>query len=213
MAKSLASISAAVQEKADVSELREGDRTITVFAPKEPGRGISSICCTIDGDDLIFSLNPLALRGELQRRAAKTDRLDQSPAYAAARSRVTGNPQVLYYFDVQALAGAAYNIFVPMTQMSNDPKIAEFRKNMDVNALPPAGALTRHLESATMSQSNDEAGILIEYRTPTGIVGPIIPISVVGGFYARRAMMMRMQGMERAVNPGKAVPPPKPPEF
>src|SRR6187399_2901197 len=99
-------------------ETVEGGKTIVVARQKEfAADGIHQFCFTVDGDDLLFSIYPLALREEIKRRAGKGGRLDDDPDFNLARANTTGQPHAMMYLDTAALATAAYDVLIPIAQV------------------------------------------------------------------------------------------------
>lgn len=163
------------QEKMEFIDTVEGGKTITIARERErPADGVHQFCFVIDGDDLLLSIYPLALREEIRRRAGKGSRLDDDPDFNLARANLSGQPQAMLYVDSAALAVAAYDVLVPIAQFqAKDVQI-------DINALPTGDVLSQNLGSALVGLHFAADGVLLEGYSPGGVFSVLIPAAIGG---------------------------------
>jgi hypothetical protein len=189
----LKAIKTAAKDTFDFTELTFGDKDIVVAREQRAeGRNPGQIAWAIDGNDLLVSLYPLALREEINRRAnvAKGTApaglfggtLADDKDFKAARACMTGTPQAMLYADIGALAVAAYDVLIPVAQLA--PRVPQ----VDVNALPTSEILAQNIGGAVFGLSADADGIMVEGYSPTGGAALLatIPAAFVGQRIAGR---------------------------
>ncbi len=171
----------AAQEKFEFIETADNGKTIVIARERErPADGIHQFCFVVDGDDLLLSVYPLALREELKRRAGKGGRLEDDPEFNLARANMTGQPQAMVYLDTAALAVAAYDVLIPIAQLQNkDPQV-------DLNALPTGELLNQNLGSALIDLHFAADGIMLEGYSPGGVFSLLIPAAAGAKFAQMR---------------------------
>jgi hypothetical protein len=187
--KSLVSaIRTAVKDNFEFTELTSGENEIVTGREKftQDGREPGQFSYVIDKKEIIISLYPLALREELNRRAAiakgapsanagpLAGSLSDDPDFKAARSALSGQPQAMLYVDTGALAVAAYDTLVPVAQLrARIPQV-------DVTALPTSDVLMQNLGGTVLSFSTDADGIMAEGYSPSGALSllSLIPAAI-----------------------------------
>jgi len=153
----------------------------------------------VDGTELLVSLYPLALREEMNRRAAVAKNqagstLADDKDFKAARAAVSVSPQALLYVDTGALAVALYDLLIPVAQLTQ--RIPQ----VDVTALPTSEVLFQNLGGAVFGLSADADGIAMEGYSPTGGVSllAIIP-AAMGGRRIAGAQIRRVANRQQQV--------------
>jgi hypothetical protein len=157
----------AAQNDFDMTLLTEGNKEIYCLRAKHGELNKVPICYAIDNTDIIVGIYPLAIREELQRRAqAATNTqlaLTEDSDYKATRAKISGNPKAIMFADLGALAIAAYDIAIPLAQIT--PK----RNNeVEVDRLPTSDFLAQNLGPAIFSLNTDGDGIVAEAFSSTG---------------------------------------------
>ncbi len=196
-----ASLTAAAQEKLEFKELAENGKTIVIARDKDtPPNEMRQFCYVVDGDDIVLSTYPLALRAELKRRSTKAARLDEDPDFIKAKAAMSGQPQAMLYLDTAALAVAAYDVLIPVAQMmARDQQI-------DLNALPMTDLLNENLGGTLVNLNFAPDGILMQGYSPAGVLSLLIPASIIAPMAAaRRAAQNDFNGP--AAPPAMAVQP------
>ncbi|MFH0939601.1 MAG: hypothetical protein V1899_10030 [Planctomycetota bacterium] len=154
----------------EFTDMRDGDNEIVVARQETVfGNNPAQIAYTIDKNDLIVSLYPLALREELHRRATPTNSLTEDLNYKAARSQLTGTPRALMYLDTAAIIVAVYDSLIPVWQMApRDPRV-------NIAMLPTAALFMQNLSGNIGGLNTDANGITIERYSPISmtLVSPI----------------------------------------
>jgi hypothetical protein len=177
----LAAIRKAAEEKFEFTEIAQGDKTIINAREKFPvNKEPGQLSFVVDKNDLILSLNPLALRKELRRRenagspGAKSVSLVDDADFKAASTALAGTPQFLMYADTASIAGAAYDFALSVAQIKQkDP-------NVDLTALPAGDALTQHLVPSAFSVGADADGVVVSGYSPLSIIG-IFALGITDG--------------------------------
>lgn len=190
----LKSLATQLVDKIQVTELKEGEKYIEILRQRLPdeGKEPAQICYVIDGNDLILSLYPLALRDELKRRASDTAKLENDPDFNQARAAIGAQPQAMFYVDMAALVTAAYDIAVPLIQLR------ERNAPVDVNALPSGELLNQNLGSALYGLQFAADGIQLEVYSPAGGVGPLVLAGAAAGQFARTRQMQAQDQVAQA---------------
>ncbi|MEI6234936.1 MAG: hypothetical protein WCT04_17915 [Planctomycetota bacterium] len=192
----------AATEQLEFIDTSEGNKTITLARKRErPADGIHQFCYVIDGDDLLLSIYPLALREEIRRRASKNGRLDEDPEFNFARSNLPGQSQAMVYVDAAALAVAIYDVLVPVVQIQGK------EQQIDVNALPTADVLSQNLGSAMVNLNFAADGIVLQSYSPSGVFAVLVPAAI--GAKAQRDRQAAQNNPDAAAQPA-AAPAPKP---
>lgn len=183
----LSALRKAVQDNLTFSELSDGEHELVVAREKFPqGPQAGQIAYTVDKNDLIVSLYPMALREELRRRAGGGNpnlagSLADDPDFVAARANLTGKPQALAYIDTGALATAAYSVLIPVAQLAPRPP------EVDLNALPTPDVIFQNLGGTVFDFGSDADGIMAEGYSPTGSFSLMAP-AIAFGVTRRGAM-------------------------
>ena len=182
----VSAVRTAAKDNWEFTEFTAGDNEIVTGRERftQDGREPGQISYVIDKKEIIFSLYPLALREELNRRAAVAKgglpanslvgSLSDDPDFKIARSALTGMPQAMLYLDTGALAVAAYDTLVPVAQIrTRVPQV-------DVTALPTSDLLMQNLGGMVMSFSTDADGIMAEGYSPAGALSllSLIPAAI-----------------------------------
>ena len=196
----LKALKAAGKDSHDFTELVCGEREIVVARERfVEGRDPGQIAYAVDGTDLLVSLYPLALREEMNRRAAVAKNqagstLADDKDFKAARAAVSVSPQALLYVDTGALAVALYDLLIPVAQLTQ--RIPQ----VDVTALPTSEVLFQNLGGAVFGLSADADGIAMEGYSPTGGVSllAIIP-AAMGGRRIAGAQIRRVANRQQQV--------------
>lgn len=163
----LSAIRRTTQDNLLFSELNDAEHEIVTGREKFPkGNQAGQFSYTIDKNDLLISLYPLAIREEIRRRAAGNANdggsLADDADFAAARANLTGKSQMLAYVDTAALGLAAYEILIPIAQLQ--PRNPE----VDLSVLPAADVLARNLCNTVISLGADADSVMAEGYSPGG---------------------------------------------
>jgi hypothetical protein len=165
-------------DKFEFTEIAQGDKIIVNAHEKNAvGKDPGHLSYVMDKNDLILSLNPLALRKELKRRetaAANVKNLTDDADFKTATTALAGTPQFLLYADTPSIAGAAYDLALTVAQLKGkDP-------NVDIAALPPGDSLTQHLVPSAFSVGADADGLVVSGYSPVTPIG-LFSIAIVDG--------------------------------
>jgi hypothetical protein len=198
----LSALQTALVEKVQVSEVTESGKAITIVRQRagDNGRDPAQLCYTLDDNDLIVSLYPLALREELKRRGGNISKLEDDPDFNQARANLVSQPQGMLYVDTAALATAAYDLVAPIAQFR------ERNAEVNFNALPSGELLNQNLGSALYGVQFAADGIYVEGYSPAGLGAVMLPAAMILPFVARMRAMGGAAGANAAPGAGAAAP-------
>lgn len=191
--KTLDALTRAAFKNWDVRQTMAGDRPVMVAREKQHfGKDPGCLAWSLGEKELIVSLFPLAVRGEVERLASETTPpLESDADFGAGRQKLDGRYQALAYVDAGAIATAAYDILIPLAQIKGAGG-----QNVDPNVLPTSGVLARNLGGTLFGVSGGKDGLAINAYSSTGLFATLGP-----GLAAARQYLKRHGGEAVAHDP------------
>ncbi|MCK6474759.1 MAG: DUF3352 domain-containing protein [Planctomycetes bacterium] len=181
--KVLSALTQAAFKNWDVRQTMAGDRPIMVAREKQAfGKDPGCLSWSLGEKELIVSIFPLAVRGEVERLASESaPSLESDTDFDAGRQKLAGRYQALAYVDAGAIATAAYDILIPLAQLKGAGG-----PNIDPNVLPTSGVLARNLGGTLFGISGGKDGLAISAYSSTGLFATLGPGLAALGQYMKR---------------------------
>ncbi len=160
---------------------QEEKDAVKYFSMPDAG-GLFSIAPVLALSDkiLVVGSNESAVEAAVKRSAEGNSELASSESFRAAEHSVPAAKQAFFYIDT-ALLYTRLDAAVRPILMMGAAFMPSINENVDLNKLPPAEAITRHLSPIVMSQNYETDGYVTESVGPVTIYQAAAGAALIAG--------------------------------
>ena len=127
-----------------------------------PGVSFVSPTLTLTGKHLVLGLNPPEVHDAARRETTPTPNFTGGETYKTALATVAKPNAAFAYLDARAFFERAYGAFKPFAMLGTAFLFPQSGDYVDLAKLPDAETISKHLSPAVLSETSDDAGILLE---------------------------------------------------
>ncbi len=158
----------------------------------------------LSGTHLMFGLNPVSVKGAIDRLASGKTALTQSEKFPGALKTVGGTNAGLAYLDSARLVERIYDRVRPFLAgaIAGNRKLSQY---LDASTLPKTPALTKHMPPFVAAFQAREHGYVVESTGPLTYVAGVVSVAVVAGAAIPFVIGARMPVPRKAPAPPEAI--------
>lgn len=135
---------------------------LTFHTLASPGVSFVSPTLTLTDKHLVLGLNPPEVHDAARREKTPAPNFTGSETYKAALATVSKPNEAFAYLDSKTFFERAYGALKPFAMLGTAFMFPQSGDYVDLAKLPDAETISKHLSPAVLSESSDDAGILLE---------------------------------------------------